>query len=58
VASSVLEKVVSILKMAVPAPKVTFKGMVIAEPFIPTVIDFDSFVEDLFNEDGDDEEEK
>jgi hypothetical protein len=58
IASSVLEKVVSILKMAVPAPKVTFKGMIIAEPFVPSIVDFDSFVEDLFPDDGDDEEEK
>lgn len=59
VAASVLEKVASILKTAVPAPKITFKGNVLVEPFNTnsvTMIDnlFDAFLEE---EEKDDEDE-
>lgn len=50
IASAVLEKVVSALKMAVPEPKITFKGNVlVAAPL--TIID------DLFEEFFPDEDE-
>lgn len=58
VAAAVLDKVASILRAATPAPKITFKGNVLVEPFNAnsvTMIDnlFDVFME----EDGNDEEE-
>lgn len=53
VAAAILEKVASVLKFAVPAPKITFKGNIIAEPFGGHAIDIDSF----FLEDGDGDEE-
>jgi len=60
VAATVLEKVASMLKTAVPAPKITFKGNVLIEPFSHgpiTIIDelFETFVEDDSDEDGEDQ---
>lgn len=42
VAAAILEKVASVLKFAVPAPRITFKGNIIAEPFSSEMIDIDS----------------
>lgn len=55
VAAAVLEKVATVLKMAVPAPKITFKGNVLVEPFNPESINLDAFL-DAFMDDDDDEE--
>jgi hypothetical protein len=60
VASAVLDKVASILRAATPAPKITFKGNVLVEPFNAnsvTMIDnlFDAFLEE---EDKNDEEDE
>lgn len=53
IAASILEKVVSVLKLNAPMPKITFNGDIIAGPFSPGGIDFESF----FIEDDDQEEE-
>jgi hypothetical protein len=53
VASAVLEKVTNVLKMAVPVPKITFKGNVLVEPINPSTIDFASFIEEILDEDDD-----
>jgi len=57
VASAVLEKVINVLKMAVPAPKITFKGSILVEPFSPGTVDFASLIEDIFDDDDVDGEE-
>lgn len=57
VAAAVLEKVVSMLKMAVPVPKIMFKGNVLIEPFNQNSI---TVIDELFNdflENGEDDEE-
>jgi hypothetical protein len=53
IAVSVLEKVISSLKIAVPAPKITFKGSILMEPINYQEIDFDSFIETIFDDDED-----
>jgi hypothetical protein len=53
IASAVLEKVINVLKMAVPAPKITFRGNVLVEPFNPATIDFASFIDDILDDDDD-----
>lgn len=57
VAAAVLEKVASILKTAVPAPKITFKGNVLVEPFNAGSIAIIEDLFDAFNEDQEDDEE-
>jgi hypothetical protein len=54
VAVSVLEKVLQVMKMLVVGPKVTFQGMVLAEPIIQDEVRFEDFF-GLF-EDGDDDQ--
>lgn len=60
VAAAVLEKVASVLRVAVPAPKITFKGNVLVEPFNAnsiTMIDnlFDAFLEEEGKDDDEDQ---
>lgn len=58
VAAAVLEKVASVLKTAVPAPKITFKGNVLVEPFNAGSIAIIDDLFDVFNEDQDDDEDE
>lgn len=53
-AVTVLEKVISVLKIAVPAPKVTFKGNILVEPFNAETINFEEFLESFIDDDDDD----
>lgn len=59
VAMSVLEKVINILKITVPAPKVTFKGITLVEPSGPGNMNFEDFLQSFIDgeedETGDDE---
>lgn len=54
IASAVLEKVSAVLKMAVPAPRITFKGNVLVEPFDPQTMNLDDFL-DMFTDPDEDE---
>jgi CO dehydrogenase/acetyl-CoA synthase gamma subunit (corrinoid Fe-S protein) len=54
VAAAVLEKVADVLKMAVPAPRITFKGHVLVEPFDPQAMNLDAFL-DMFTDPDEDE---
>lgn len=58
VASAVLEKVASILKAATPAPKITFKGNVLVEPFNANSMTMIDNLFDVFTEDDDSDEEE
>lgn len=53
VAMAVLEKVLSVLKFSIPAPKVTFKGNVLVEPFSPENINFEEFFGSFIDDDED-----
>lgn len=57
IASAVLEKVINAIKIAVPAPKITFKGNVLVEPFNPMTIDFATFIDEIFDDDNDEGDE-
>jgi hypothetical protein len=58
VAAAVLDKVASILKTAVPAPKITFKGNVLVEPINSNSIALiDNLFETLMDEDDDEGDE-
>lgn len=52
IAVSILEKVIEVLKMVSPGPKITFRGNVIADPNVSSEpVDFMQFLSSL--EDGD-----
>lgn len=55
VAAAILEKIVEELKMSTPAPKITFKGTVIAGPLDISANSIDAFFETLIDDDDDDE---
>jgi len=58
VAAAVLDKVASILKAATPAPKISFKGNVLVEPFnTNSVTMIDNLFDVFLDEDDKDEEE-
>lgn len=57
VAAAILEKVASMLKTALPAPKITFRGNVLIEPFNAGSIAIIDDLFDVFNEDQEDDEE-
>jgi hypothetical protein len=56
IASSVLEKVSEVLKMAVPVPRITFKGDVLVEPYDPQSINLDAFLEMFSDDDGEEQD--
>lgn len=56
VAAVVLEKVALELKMTVPPPKITFKGVVLTEPFHGSVESIDALFETFLNDDENDED--
>lgn len=58
VAAAVLDKVASILKTAVPAPKITFKGNVLVEPISANSIAIIDNLFDAFIDEDDDEEDE
>jgi len=58
IAAAVLEKVASILKSTVPAPKITFKGMVLVEPIGTGSLTLIEQLFDDFQDDEDDDEDK
>lgn len=58
VAAAVLDKVASILKAASPAPRITFKGNILVEPFNTDSIAIIDNLFDAFIEDQDDDDEK
>ena len=52
IAASVLEKVATVLKMSVPAPRITFKGIVLVEPIDPSMMNLDAFLDMFGDDDG------
>jgi len=57
IAAAVLEKVASILKSTVPAPRITFKGTVLVEPIGTGSLTLIEQLFDDFNDDEDDDDE-